>query len=183
MNGLNTFQLYRDCQRVWSSGIAGHRRPTHTEPEGARPYTPRSCSVHASRMHRSDARGSWQLLLGVLVQLWKEPPLHPDLIVQHGPERTRIGRATQPASQHLCIAEVCVDSRGLGLVRLRCACLASCKHANGRGNTAEVARASERNPNPNGCHTAVADLETTYDAFTSILYPHSGGLRAMVALM
>jgi hypothetical protein len=26
--GLNTFRLYRGCQRVWSSGTAGHRGPT-----------------------------------------------------------------------------------------------------------------------------------------------------------
>jgi hypothetical protein len=40
-------------------------------------------SVHASKMKRSDARGSWQLLL---VQLWEDPPLHPDVIVEDRPD-------------------------------------------------------------------------------------------------
>jgi hypothetical protein len=50
-------------------------------------------------------------LVGVLVQLWKEPPLHPDTIVQW-PRAHKNRESDAASSQQLCIAEVCVDSRG-----------------------------------------------------------------------
>jgi hypothetical protein len=48
--------------RVGLPGTGG--RPggvAHKGPEDARPQTPCSCSVHASNLHRNNARRSWQL--------------------------------------------------------------------------------------------------------------------------
>jgi hypothetical protein len=97
------------CGRVGLPGTGG--RPgdaSHTEPEDARPHTPRSHSVHAPKVIRSDVRGSWQLWL---VQLWKEPPLHPDVIVDHGQSAQEIAKATKENKSAVYIAEVCVGKR------------------------------------------------------------------------
>jgi hypothetical protein len=79
----------------------------------------------------------------LLLQLWKEPPLYPDVIVDHGPERTRIGRATQPAV-NTCAKPRSVWTAGARLCRAPLRVPGQLKARQCSGNAAEVVLASER---------------------------------------